>query len=256
MKVCVLASGSSGNCTFIELSGMKILVDAGISAKRIVHTLNEIGEDIDEIEGVFLSHEHSDHVKGVPNLLEKYQLRLFSNRETLQRLPIQVPFHQWYELTSDPFQMGDVIVQPFSVNHDAANPIAFTFQNHQESVGVVTDIGSVTNLVREQLTHVNVLVIEANYDYQMLMNGPYPWDLKQRIASRLGHLSNEDTAKLIAELVHPSLEYVFLAHRSENNNDEFLCKDTIQQILAQNNVPLPPIAMTYQRKRSILFHRS
>lgn len=255
MKVCVLASGSSGNCTFIEIGGMKFLVDAGISARKILRTLDDIGEDIDDIEGVFLSHEHFDHMSGLQNLIEKHQLRLFSNQKTLKRLPFQVPNKQWYELTNEPFDMGEVTVQPFSVNHDAVDPIAFTFQNHQQSVAVITDIGSVTNLVREHLSKVNVLVLEANYDYQMLMNGPYPWDLKLRIASRLGHLSNEETGKLIAEIAHPNLEQVFLAHRSENNNDEFLCKDTVQKILDGNGVTIPPIAMTYQRNRSIVFQK-
>lgn len=253
MKVCVIASGSSGNCTFIEIGGMKLLVDAGISARRIVNGLREIEENIDDIEGVFVTHEHRDHVQGIPTLIEKYGLRLFSNRETVKHLPFEISYKQWYELTREPFVMGDVKVQPFSVNHDAADPVAYTFQNHKNSVAVVTDVGSVTSLVREQLAKIEVIVVEANYDYQMLLNGPYPWDLKQRILSRLGHLSNIETGELISEIVHENLKQIFLAHRSENNNDEILCRDTVHTVLDEKGVNIPSIIMTHQRKRSNVY---
>ena len=248
MKVCVLASGSSGNCTYVEIAGQRFLVDAGISTRRIVEGLREIGERIEDIDGILLTHEHNDHIKGIPRLLEKYRLRLYANRPTFRYLNLTLKSGQWIELTREPLTVDKIEIQPFSINHDAIDPIGFRISNSHVSVGVVTDIGSMTNLVRERLAGVSVLVLEANYDHNMLINGVYPWDLKQRIASRLGHLSNEDCGKFLIEHVHSGLRQVFLAHRSEQNNDPKLSLDTIHKILAKKKIEAPPIAITYQKK--------
>jgi len=248
MKVCVLASGSSGNCTFIEVGGIKFLVDAGISAKRIVEGLRSIGERIEDIEGILLTHEHRDHVAGIERLTLKYKLRLYSNRATMRCLPIVLRSGQWIELTHKPLVIEEIEIQPFSVNHDAIDPVGFRVSNSHNSVGVVTDIGSLTKLVQERLEGVTALVIEANYDHNMLMNGPYPWDLKQRIASRLGHLSNIECGEFLANHTHPGLKLVFLAHRSEKNNDPQLSLDTVQQKIGEAGTTAPPIQLTHQHK--------
>ncbi len=253
MKICVLASGSSGNCTFVELEGVRFLVDAGISAKRVVEGLRDIDERIEDIEGILLTHEHSDHIAGVHRLLDKFHLRLYSNRETFRRLHLTVRSGQWIELTREALSIGPVQIHPFAVNHDAADPFGYRLANSHTSVGVITDLGSVTNLVREQLAGVTALVIEANYDHQMLINGPYPWDLKQRIASRLGHLSNTDCGTLLVDQIHDGLRKIFLAHRSEHNNDPILSLDTVQKILSEANVDAPPISISHQRKLSDLW---
>ncbi|MDK9698694.1 MAG: MBL fold metallo-hydrolase [bacterium] len=250
MKICVLASGSSGNCTFIEIGGVRLLVDAGISARRIVDGLRAVGERIEDVEGILLTHEHHDHVTGIPRLMEKYGLRLFTNLATKKALQFPMPYGKWFELKREPFAIGAVQIHSFSINHDAADPMGFRLVNSHESAAVVTDIGSVTNLVRDQLTGVNALVFEANYDPQMLQNGPYPWDLKQRIASRLGHLSNQDSGQFLTEIHHESLQKVFLAHRSEKNNDPHLSIDTVQQIVETAGKKIPSIELTSQRTAS------
>ena len=249
MKVCVLASWSSGNCTFIEIAGQRFLVDAGISARRVVEGLREIGEKIEDIDGILLTHEHSDHIRGIPRLLEKYKLRLYANRETYKTLYLTtVRSGQWIELTREALTVDQIEIQPFSINHDAIDPIGFRLSNSHASVGVVTDIGSMTKMVQERLAGVTVLVMEANYDHEMLINGPYPWDLKQRIASRLGHLSNADCGEFLSEQANDGLRHVFLAHRSEHNNDPQLSLDTVQKVLTKNGVTAPPIQLTHQKK--------
>ncbi len=214
MRICTLASGSSGNSLFIESYGAKILVDAGISLRQIMLRLRRLDVELTEIDAVIVTHEHSDHTAALPRI----------------DAPVYVAsatHHLWKgkvknlrEFESDThFAINDLQITPFSVPHDALDPVGFTLESeNSEKVGVVTDIGSVTQLVKERLKGSDVLVIEYNHDNDILLYSHYPWDLKQRIKGRLGHLSNIQASELLGELIHHRLKHVVLAHLSQVNN--------------------------------------
>lgn len=214
MRVCTLASGSSGNSLYIECGGTKILVDAGISLRQLGLRLAKLGVGISDIDAVVVTHEHSDHttalpMTGLPTYIASATVHLWKDK-----------VRSIMEFESDsPFQIKDFLVTPFSVPHDALDPVGFTIESGDGlKIGLVTDIGSVTTLVRERLRGSNALVIEFNHDSDILLYSHYPWDLKQRIKGRLGHLSNNQGAELLSELVHHGLKHVVLAHLSQVNN--------------------------------------
>ena len=214
MKICTLASGSSGNSLYIESEGAKILVDAGISLRQIGLRLRRLDVEISEIDAVVVTHEHSDHTAALPRIdapiyVASATLHLWKDKVT-----------SLSEFGSDaPFEIKDLRITPFSVPHDALDPVGFTIESQKsEKVGVVTDIGCVTQLVKERLKGSDVLVLEYNHDNDILLYSHYPWDLKQRIKGRLGHLSNIQASELLGELMHRRLKHVVLAHLSQVNN--------------------------------------
>lgn len=214
MRICTLASGSSGNCLYVESGGTRILVDAGISLRQIVLKLRKLDVDLTDIDAVIVTHEHSDHTAalrniGVPVHVASATTHLWSEKVSALR--------QFDTDTS--FTIKDMMITPFSVPHDALDPVGFSIENGGgKKIGIVTDIGSVTALVRERLRGSNALVIEFNHDNDILLYSHYPWDLKQRIRGRLGHLSNHQAAELLSELAHCGLRHVVLAHLSQVNN--------------------------------------
>jgi len=188
-------------------------VDAGISQRQIAIRLKALGIQISEIDAVLVTHEHTDHIAALPFLNASVYVASATTFLWKDRVENLREFD-----TGSAFYINDALVTPFPIPHDAIEPLGFTIQTDHKKVGVVTDIGSVTALVRERLKGVNVLILEFNHDEEMLIYGPYPWDLKQRIKSRLGHLSNRDAAGLLKGLIHDGLRYVVLAHLSESNN--------------------------------------
>ena len=240
MRVCLLASGSKGNSLFVEADGTRILVDAGLSAREIVRRLAVIGVDPADIDGLFISHEHVDHVRGVGVLARKYRLPVYvsypTHRQVLDgvRDAAVIEFESGYS-----FGFRDLLIDPFPITHDACDPVGFTVECREGKVGVATDLGTATRLVADKLKGCRVLVLESNHDEDMLMGGPYPWHLKQRIKSRHGHLSNSDSAALLAEVIHPGLEGLFLAHLSEVNNDPAVAKEVTESLLATQAACLP-----------------
>lgn len=214
MKICTLASGSSGNSLLIETGSTKILVDAGISMRQIRLRLEVLGVDLEDIDAVVVTHEHSDHTAAIPRL--KTPVHVASQTSHLWKDKLA----QMMEFASDcAFQIKDLLVTPFSVPHDAVDPVGFTIESENgEKIGIVTDIGSVTGLVRERLKGCHALVIEFNHCSDIILYSHYPWDLKQRIRGRLGHLSNIQGAELMQDLIHGGLKHVVLAHLSQVNN--------------------------------------
>lgn len=214
MRVCTLASGSSGNSLLIETGETKILVDAGISLRQIKLRLEVLDVDIEDIDGVIVTHEHSDHTAALPRL--KTPVHIASTTTHLWKDKL----NDMMEFASDcAFSIRDLMVTPFSVPHDALDPVGFAIESENgEKIGVVTDIGSVTGLVKERLKGCNILVIEFNHCSDILLYSHYPWDLKQRIKGRLGHLSNIQGAELLQDLLHGGLKHVVLAHLSQVNN--------------------------------------
>ena len=221
LEVCVLASGSSGNCIYIASDNTRILIDAGLSARQIAVRLEQIGVSPDSINGLCISHEHGDHVAGIRVLQKRHGIPVYTNAGTLngiRRQPksdeISVKIFQ----TGAAFKIGNIAIEPFSVPHDAYEPVGFRLQAAGTSVGVVTDLGMSTALIRDKLKGCQALIIESNHDEDLLREAPRPWPLKQRIRSRQGHLSNIDAARLIIDSATDALEHVFLAHLSSDCN--------------------------------------
>ena len=239
MKLCSIASGSSGNCSYIGSSQAGLLVDAGISGKKIEKGLESIGVDPSSLKGILITHEHSDHIKGVGVLARKYQLPIYGTAETINAMLKsssigRIPEGLFRFVKPDcSFMIEDIQVNPFSISHDAANPVCYTFESENKKIGYATDLGKYDDYIVKNLKDSNLLFLEANHDVNMLMVGAYPYYLKQRILGDHGHLSNDLSAKLICELLHDKLQNIILAHLSKENNYEALAFETVAQSVAE-----------------------
>lgn len=221
IKLCVLASGSRGNCTFIGTENTRILIDAGLSAKKTAERLADIGETPEDIDAICVTHEHGDHIAGIRVLQKKHDIPVYANAGTFEGIRAarqggDVACRQF--TTGSAFEIGDIRIEPFSVPHDAYEPVGFVVCFGETRIGVATDIGIATNLLREKLRSCEVIVIEANHDEAMLHEAPRPWSLKQRILSNQGHLSNRASAGIISEIAGEGLKHLFLAHLSSDCN--------------------------------------
>jgi len=226
LKVQTLASGSSGNCTFIDSGATKILVDAGISTIRLSKNLKSIGVRMNEIDGVVISHEHSDHTRAIKDL--PVPVYVSSKTAHLWRRDVEILREFRAE---EPFSVGDAVITPFPVPHDALDPVGFTFKSADRKVGIATDIGSVTGVVLQRLKGCDMLIIESNHDEGRLISGNYSWDLKQRVGGPLGHLSNRQCCQLLESVAHSKLRFVLLAHLSESNNLPGLALEAARSVL-------------------------
>lgn len=234
MELCSIASGSSGNCIYVGTEDTHLLVDAGISKKRIEEGLAGIDIDPEKLSGILITHEHSDHISGLGVLVRKYHIPIYATPETVHgifhgshvgRIEPEL-FH--YVEPEEAFMIGDVEVKPFSVPHDAANPVGYTFQSEGRKVGVATDIGMFTESIVRNLTGVHALLLEANHDIHMLEAGTYPYYLKRRILGDRGHLSNENSGILLSKIWSRELKHVFLGHLSEENNFPDLAYESVR----------------------------
>lgn len=245
LRVAVLASGSKGNAAYIELDGVRLLIDAGISARRITRSLADLGVDTASLDGVFVTHEHSDHIKGLPTLLKQYRLPLFAPPATLRAIgeSLAVPEDTFTPLAGD-VMLGSVAVKSFSTLHDAASPVGYAVCG-SEKCALATDLGFLTNDVMAAIEGSDVLILEANHDRELLQSGSYPWRLKQRILSNRGHLSNSAAAWALVRLKKRP-RAVFLAHMSQENNRPELVEETVRTILAQQNVRQENLLLTAQ----------
>ena len=226
MRVCLLASGSRGNSTLIEVDGCRLLIDAGLSGVETERRLAAVGLAGDDLHGILVTHEHHDHVSGIGPLARRYDLPVHIDRQTHAALPKlgKIDALQYFT-AGESFSFRNLLISPFSTTHDAGNPVGFTIQSSEGKIGFATDLGVNTRLVTEQLKQCRVLILEANHDEQMLQNSSYPWSLKQRIRSRHGHLSNNESCSLLEDICWSGLEALFLAHLSEENN----CPDLAEQ---------------------------
>lgn len=220
MKLCVLASGSSGNCVYVESERTRLLIDCGLTRRELRRRMIVAGVEAERLDGVLLSHEHSDHCAGVGIASRSFNAPLFAARLAFAaveaRLGALSGLCEFAAGTT--FEVGALRVTPFALPHDAAAPVGFIIDDGHARLGVATDLGQATSLAREQLRGCTALVIESNHDPDMLERGPYPWPLKRRIAGHLGHLSNGESAGLLGSLLHPGLRHVVLAHLSRTNN--------------------------------------
>lgn len=235
MKLVPLASGSSGNSFLVSANGDSFLVDAGLSAKRIVERLDRAGADPCALKGILVSHDHSDHIQGVGVLSRKFKLPIYINRRTLDsaKKKLGKPHHVEIFQTGRIFEFAGFRIHPFSVPHDCADPVGFRISRGTHRLGIATDLGVVTGLVANILLGLQVVVLESNHDPKMLIDGPYPWELKQRVRGRLGHLSNHDSADLLTRILTDELQTVVLAHLSETNNHPDLALECARRSLKE-----------------------
>lgn len=236
---CSLYSGSSGNSLFIETSSTKILIDAGESAKKIVSALENIDVNVDEINAIFVTHEHSDHIKGLATLSKKYNIPVYANLETWNAMP-QVK----EKINSDNIKMfenynnisiGDLNISPFEIPHDAANPCGFNVFYNNNKISIATDLGHIDNNIIKRLENSSFILLESNYDPNVLKCSNYPYTLKQRIAGPKGHLSNDTAGNVILHLLHSGLKNAMLGHLSKENNFPELAYETVVNKLIENN---------------------
>lgn len=236
MKICVLGSGSKGNCTLVESGSTTLLIDAGFSGIEIKRRLAAIGRQPDEINAILVTHEHHDHISGVGVLSRRSSIPVYANPATHRASEKRVGklFSANDFGTGDKFILGDLEIHPFRVSHDTADPVGYVVSDGKVSMGYCTDTGKVTTLIEHHLRRCDLLVLESNHDPVMLREGPYPLYLQQRVRSNQGHLANDDAAKLLKKLANGKLRHVVLAHLSEVNNLPDLAMETTLQRLEGN----------------------
>lgn len=237
LNFCSLYSGSSGNSLFVESENTKILVDAGVSAKKIEYALANLDINPSYLDGILITHEHSDHVQGLGTLAKKYDLRVFVNQKTLDAMPKQKEKIKKENIkiikTEEKFEIGDLKIKPFSIPHDAANPFGFSIFKDNKKISIATDIGHITNGILKNLEDSIFVLLEANYDPEVLKFSHYPYPLKTRIASPTGHLSNETAGKTISHLMKSGLKQALLGHLSkESNFPELAYKTVVDEIIS------------------------
>lgn len=233
MRFCSIASGSSGNCIYVGTENAHILVDVGISGKKIEAGLNEIELCSKDIDGILITHEHSDHMKSLGVMARKYHIPIYTTGGTADAISRMssvgnLPEGIFHEIREDEdFQIKDMTIHPFTIPHDAAQPVGYRMECCGQSVGIATDLGKYNDYIVENLQNLDALLLEANHDIRMLQVGKYPYYLKQRILGDRGHLSNENAGRLLCRLLHDEMKAIFLGHLSQENNYEALAYETV-----------------------------
>ena len=238
-----LASGSSGNCYYLGTDEYGILIDAGIGIRMIKRRLAEHGVNMEKLRAVFITHDHADHIKSVGVLGEKCFLPVYSTPEVHKGINRSYCVTQKlsaaninYVYKDQPLYINDFMITAFDVPHDSTDNVGYSIQIEDKNFCFLTDVGHITPLIRQYAKKANYLILEANYDAEMLKNGHYPAVLKHRIASENGHLCNDDTAAFLTEIYHPELKYVWLCHLSRDNNRPELAYNTVESKLKENGI--------------------
>jgi phosphoribosyl 1,2-cyclic phosphodiesterase len=240
IKLCSLFSGSSGNCVFLGTDRAKILIDAGLSGKKIIEALCSIGEKPSDISAILVSHEHSDHIKGAGILSRKFDIPIYANENTWDAMetaigPISLKNKMYFNAGRE-FEINDVCISPFNIPHDASAPVGFNFFVNNKKITTATDIGHINKGLLRFLEASDLLFLEANHDIEMLKVGPYPWHLKKRILGDMGHLSNEMAGKVINYLAQKGTRKFVLGHLSKENNFPELAYQTVYNELTENKI--------------------
>lgn len=244
LNFCPVASGSSGNCIFMSYGDTKILIDAGLSGKRIESGLNSFNMTCSDIDALFITHEHSDHIKGAGIISRRYDIPVFATEGTWHELERSNLIgevsskNKRYVYREENFYLNDICIHPFGIPHDAAEPVGYSILGGDYKVVVATDIGHVSDDVLTNIQNADILLLESNHDVDMVKNGGYPYPLKKRILGNHGHLSNVTAGELLKDSVSDRLKHVFLGHLSKENNNPVLAYETVFNILEAHNVPV------------------
>lgn len=235
LKYSVLASGSTGNATYITTENTKLLVDAGLSGKQLEALFTTIGENPADLQGILVTHEHADHIKGLGVFARRYKLPIYANAKTwveLDSLCGKIDVAQRFHLEREEhIQIGDIEIESYGVSHDAVEPMAYCFYHGGKKLSLSTDMGYVSERIKGTLQDSDVLIFESNHDVEMVRMCHYPWNIKRRILSDVGHLSNEASGEALAEIISDRTKKVYLAHLSKDNNMRELARMTVQQVL-------------------------
>lgn len=235
MRFTSIASGSSGNSSYIGTDHTHVLVDAGVTMKAINQGLHALDLDLSDVQAIFLTHEHIDHIRAIGTISRKYQIPVYGTLETLKEVRLNRTLGDFSTELLQPIlpdavtAIGDLKVTPFSIDHDAADPVGYRIEAEGKKVAVATDLGHYDDYIAAHLKNLDAMVIEANHDLRMLSTGPYPMALKRRILSDHGHLSNESSGHLIDRILNSRVKHVFLGHLSKENNLPELALKTVQQ---------------------------
>lgn len=241
LKFCSLASGSSGNCQFIAANATRVLLDAGLSGKYIKNAIESISEDMGKLSGILVTHEHSDHIQGVGVLMRRYGLDVYANQKTwdamLPKLGKVDPDRIRVIENGVTFTIGDLEVKSIGISHDAADPVAYRFSDGVSRLAVATDLGTMTEEILKELLQVDFLMLESNHDIEMLKMGSYPYYLKRRILSEIGHLSNDNAGEIATLAVQGGrVQSILLGHLSKENNFPELAFETVSGMLRENQI--------------------
>ncbi|MBC2580920.1 MBL fold metallo-hydrolase [Clostridium sp. DJ247] len=241
MIFCPLYSGSSGNSIFVSSENTKVLIDAGLPGKSIEQALVHIGQNAKDIDAIFVTHEHTDHTKGVGVLSRKYDIPIYANAPTWQAMAGtvgKIKEHNIKFIDSTYVSIKDLDVSSYKISHDAAEPSGYTLISKNKKACVATDLGVFSNEVEKSLADADVVLLECNHDVQMLKFGPYPYNLKRRILSNVGHLSNDDCGNAIVSITNDKFKRVILGHLSKTNNYPELAYQTVVNILSDSGIKL------------------
>ena len=240
MEFCTIASGSSGNSTYIGTAYTKILIDAGVSGKRIQDALGQLGISGEDIDALFLTHEHIDHIQGAGVISRRFHVPIYATEETWAAIGDSLgkiaPDDKRYVYPGEVCAVNDICVRPFSIPHDAAEPVGYNVMAEDRKATLATDIGHVTDEICEALADSDILLLEANHDVEMLKKGGYPRLLKERILGENGHLSNHTAGELLSSVMSGRLKHVFLGHLSKENNTPDLAYGTVERILWEHHI--------------------
>ena len=241
MKFCSLYSGSSGNSIFVSSNDAKILIDAGLPGKKIDEALKSIGQKPEELNGIFITHEHSDHIKGVGVLSRKYDIPIYANDKTWSAMEKTVGKIKEHNIKimdrRSSVDIGDMSIKSFVIPHDAIAPVGYSVVSNSKKISVATDFGTFTEEIYSNIKDSEVILLESNHDVNMLKFGPYPYNLKRRILSEVGHLSNEDCGKAIVDIVKSGLgKKIILGHLSNTNNHPDLAFQTVLSVIEEKGI--------------------
>ena len=243
MRLCSIASGSSGNCIYVGSDDTHLLIDTGISRKKIEEGLDAIGIDGSQLSGIFITHEHIDHIQGLGVFSRKYKIPIYATKGTLRGIQMskslgEMPEGLYREITVDAWiEVGDLCVKAFAISHDANEPTGFRVEFEDKAVAVATDLGVYDDYIVKNLESVQALVLESNHDVHMVEVGPYPYHLKQRVLGKHGHLSNELSGRLLCQILHDGLKCVLLGHLSKENNYPALAYETVKLEITLGDTP-------------------
>ena len=264
MRLCSIASGSSGNCIYVGSEHTHLLVDTGISKKRIEDSLAELDLKGEDLSGIFITHEHVDHIQGLGVFSRKYEIPIYASKGTIAGIRAcktigQMPEGILHEISKDEtFSIGDLQVKPFAISHDANEPTGYRIENENKAIAVATDLGTYDDYIVNNLKGLDAVLLEANHDTHMVEVGPYPYYLKQRVLGKQGHLSNELSGRLLCDILHDNLKCILLGHLSKENNFAELAYETVKLEVTMSKTPFNgndiPLMVADRDKMSKIFN--